>query len=108
MRGRVGDGDEGGDERVVLPTPYALEEISLYIELEHLNGTWTGGKPSIIRVPRPGGSGWIYLSGRRTLYTLFFERAYVLGENDALRLIERYPRVLEGAKVVVRGRGPRR
>lgn len=110
MRGRGEDGppgDEGEPEEMVLPLPYVAEERALREELERLNGTWTDGPLSVIRVPRPGGSGWIYLSGPETLFTNFVERAYVLAEDDAKRLIGSYPVVLRCAEVVVRGRRPR-
>lgn len=91
-------------EATVLPTPYVTEERDLRAELERLNGTWADGLPSVITLPRPGGGLWIYLSGMTTLFTNFVERAYVLGEEDARRIILRYPALLGHAEVVARGR----
>lgn len=97
-------GDEGEPENDVLPSPYVAEERALRDELVRLDGILSVGPLSVIAVPRPGGSGHVYLSGRETLLTSFIERAYEMGEDDARRLVQRYPTVLVWAEVVVRGR----
>jgi hypothetical protein len=86
-------------ERILLPLPYVIEERGLRDELVRLNGTWASGRLSVISIPRPGG-GWIFLSGQKTLFSNFAERAFVMGEDNARRLVERCPTVLEGAKVI--------
>ena len=96
-------GEEEEPESLVLPTPCVIEERALRDELKRLNGTWAIGRLSVISIPRPGG-GWIFLSGRTTLFSNFRERAYLLGEDDAYRLIQECPNVLKSAKILIRDR----
>lgn len=106
MRGRMEDGQPGDEAEVendVLPLPLVADERALRAELDRLDGTWTEGPLSVIAVPRPGG-GQVYLAGQTTLFSNFSERAYVMGEEQAGRLVQRFPLVLGGAEVVVRGR----
>ena len=96
-------GDEADDWNYVLPLPYVIEGRALRGELKRLNGSWAIGPLSVVSIPRPGG-GWVFLSGRKTLFSNFVDRAYLMGEDDAYRLIQECPNVLKGAKVLIRGR----
>ena len=94
---------EGEPESLVLPMPYVIEERALRGDLERLDGTWTEGPVLVITIPRPGG-GHVYLCGTKTLFSNFVERAYVMDEENARRIVLEYPTLLEGAKILVRDR----
>jgi hypothetical protein len=80
-----------------------VEERDLKAAFERLNGTWAIGPLSVITIHRLGG-GWIFVSGQKAMFSNFVERAYLLDEHDAYRLIQMCPNVLKDAKILIRGR----
>jgi hypothetical protein len=67
-------------------------------QLHRLDGTAPDGSPCVIYRERD----MAYLSGNPYLFSSGHDRAYVLGERTAERLIAAFPLTLEGARIIVR------
>jgi hypothetical protein len=71
-------------------------------QLHRLDGTEPDGSPCVIYRPRD----MAYLSGNPYLFSSSHDRAYVLGERTAEKLVEAFPLTLEGARIIVRRAEP--
>jgi hypothetical protein len=75
----------------------ATKPVTLADTVRALNGMTMHGRLGRI-VRRVQGSGESYLACDRRLWTAFDSRALLLGEEDADRLCEQYPKELVGSR----------